>query len=229
MVASRDVHLLGSPDGRVRMGVARPPAVVWLGRGGVRWREPATLVVAYAGAGALGVAGALGSGHNPLSCTGWLGTRGAAACLLSLGLGVLAGAATIAATHAMVGRWRWARDLCVALRPSAQYSSDRALLAVALAGASGEELLFRGWLVPALGIVASSVVFGALHQVRGPARWGWMAWATVMGLVFAAVFTATGRLAGPLVAHAAINHANLKFLRDSRPVVRRPLGGILRR
>jgi len=89
--------------------------------------------------------------------------------------------------------------------------------------------LFRGFLAPLIGVVASSVVFGALHQVRGPARWGWMAWATVMGLVFASVFAATGSLAGPLVAHAAINHANLRFLRDSRRQAPRRLGGLLRR
>jgi membrane protease YdiL (CAAX protease family) len=222
MVAGRDMHLLGVPAARVRGGRA-------VGGRWALWREPVTAITAYVGAGAFAVAASLGVGRDPLSCPGWLGTRGAAACLLSLGLGVLAGVATIAATHAMVGRFRWARELCVALRPPAHYSGDATLAAVALAGASGEELLFRGLLVPAVGVVASSVVFGALHQVRGPARWGWMAWATVMGLVFAIVFAATGSLAGPLVAHAAINHANLRFLRDSRPTAPRSLGGLLRR
>jgi membrane protease YdiL (CAAX protease family) len=109
-------------------------------------------------------------------------------------------------------------------------AGEASLLAVAVASAAGEELLFRGLLVQVVGVVASSVVFGALHQVRGTARWGWMAWATAMGLLFGALFAATGSLVGPLVAHAGINHVNLRFLRDNDPLPqRRALGGLLRR
>jgi membrane protease YdiL (CAAX protease family) len=57
-----------------------------------------------------------------------------------------------------------------------------------------------------------------------------MAWATVMGLLFGGLFAATGNLFGPLVAHAAINHANLRFLRDHDPEPRaRSMGGLLKR
>ena len=115
-------------------------------------------------------------------------------------------------------------------RPAAHGASDAALLAVAVAGAAGDELLFRGLLVPVIGVGLSSIAFGLLHQIRGRARWGWMAWATVMGLLFAEVFAITGSLLGPLIAHAAINHSNLRFLRDNDPApTRRPLGGLLSR
>ena len=57
-----------------------------------------------------------------------------------------------------------------------------------------------------------------------------MLWATVMGVLFGCVFAATGSLAGPIVAHAMINGANLRFLRDNDPSPRpRALGGRLRR
>ena len=149
---------------------------------------------------------------------------------MSLGLGVLLGATTIAATPAMVRRWRWARALHLALRPAVHRAGDGALLSVALASAVGEELLFRGLFVPLVGVVASSVAFGVLHQIRGRARWGWVGWATLMGLLFGAVFAMTGSLLGPLLAHAAINHSNLRFLRDNDPAPpRRALGGLLRR
>jgi membrane protease YdiL (CAAX protease family) len=109
-------------------------------------------------------------------------------------------------------------------------AGDGALLAVALAGAAGEELFFRGLLVPLVGVVASSIAFASLHQIRGPARWGWMLWAGIMGLLFGTIFAATGNLAGPLLAHAVINHHNLRFLRDHNPAApARPLGGLLRR
>jgi membrane protease YdiL (CAAX protease family) len=179
-------------------------------------------------AAACGVSLALG--HDPLTCTGWLGARGAASWLLSLGLGLLVAALTVGATPAVVRRWRWARALHTALRPVVNGAGDGALLAVAFAGAAGEELFFRGLLVPLVGVVASSIAFASLHQIRGPARWGWMLWAGVMGLLFGTIFAATGSLAGPLVAHAVINHNNLRFLRDHNPAApRRPLGGLLRR
>jgi membrane protease YdiL (CAAX protease family) len=109
-------------------------------------------------------------------------------------------------------------------------AGDAEIAAIAAASASAEELLFRGLLVPVVGVVLSSLVFGAMHQVRGRARWGWMAWATVMGLLFGTTFAMTGSLVGPLLAHTAINHFNLRFLRDhdpSPPGSR--LGGLLNR
>lgn len=221
MVAGRDQHALGAQA--ERLGAS--------GERGVPPGRPATLLVAiYLGVGALAVAIILALGRDPLSCDGWLGIRGAASSLVSLGLGVLVGATTIAVTPAMVRRWRWARALHLALRPAVHRAGNGALLAVAIASSVGEELLFRGLLVPLIGVAASSVAFGVLHQIRGRARWGWIGWATLMGLILGEVFAMTGSLLGPLVAHAAINHSNLRFLRDNDPAPpRRPLGGILQR
>ena len=52
-----------------------------------------------------------------------------------------------------------------------------------------------------------------------------------MGLLFATLLMATGSLVGPLVAHAGINVANLRFLRDNTvdPPRARRLGGLLGR
>ena len=190
----------------------------------------ATVFGAYAWVGALAAALAMALGHDPMACNGWLGARGAAALLLSPGAGVCLGAATIAATRAMVRRAGWARALHVALRPAVHGAGNGKLLALSIASAVGEELLFRGLLVPLAGVVGSSLLFGAVHQIRGRGRWGWMVWATVMGLLLAVLFKATGSLAGPLVAHLAINLANLRFLRDNDPAPRaRILGGLLNR
>jgi hypothetical protein len=195
-----------------------------------RGQRVVLLVAAYGAVGAAAAGASVALGHDPLSCDGWLDTTGTAAVLVSLGLGVCLGAVTIAASRILVRRAVWARALHAALRPAVHGAGDVALLAVAVASAAGEELLFRGLVLPLVGIVASSVVFGALHQIRGPARWGWMVWATVMGLLFGCVFAATGSLAGPIVAHAMINGANLRFLRDNDPSPRpRALGGLLRR
>jgi membrane protease YdiL (CAAX protease family) len=171
---------------------------------------------------------ALAFGHDPTRCDGWLGVTGAASLLLSLGLGVCVATLTVASTRVLVRRAAWARALHEALRPTVKGAGDGWLFAIAVASALGEELLFRGLLVPAVGVVLSSLLFGALHQVRGEARWGWAAWASGMGLLFAIIFAATGSLAGPVIGHLAINAANLRFLRDTDPAPRRrALGGLL--
>jgi membrane protease YdiL (CAAX protease family) len=94
-----------------------------------------------------------------------------------------------------------------------------------------EALSFRGLLVPAFGLVVSSLAFGALHQLGGRVGWAWAGWATVMAFVFGLLFLATGSLLGPIVAHAAINVANLRFIRDTEvdPPKPRRLGGLLGR
>ncbi len=191
----------------------------------------ARVVLGYGALGGLATIAAIASGHNPVSCEGWLHAGGAASWLLSLGLGLWVGTVTVGATPAVVRRAAWARALHSALRPAVHGASEGALFALAIASATGVELLFRGLLVPTIGVVSSSVVFGMLHQIRGRGRWAWVAWATLMGLTFALIFAATGSLAGPLVAHAAINYANLHFLRDNDPDPRAPraLGGLLKR
>jgi membrane protease YdiL (CAAX protease family) len=181
------------------------------------------------GAGSAAIAYALG--HDPLHApSAWIGLTGASAALVSAGLGLLLAAATLAATRALLRRTAWARALHAALRPAVRHSGGAALLMLALASGAAEELLFRGLLAQLLGVIASSIAFGAVHQVKGAARWAWMGWATIMGLLFAVLFRATGSLVGPILAHAAINGVNLRLIRDHDPEPRhRPLGGLLKR
>ena len=221
MAAVRDGPTLGTQAERLATGGERSRSLL-------QAHPAAGIVARYALAGAGAWAIAIALGRDPLTCDGWLGVRGPGAWLTSLGLGLPLGAATIAVTRVAVRRAAWARALHVALRPAVRGAGNVTLFAVAAASATGEELLFRGLLVPLIGVLWASLVFGLMHQIRGPARWGWMAWATVMGLLFAGIFVITGSLAGPLVAHAAINHANLRFLRDNDPSPRpRVLGGLL--
>jgi membrane protease YdiL (CAAX protease family) len=201
------------------------------GPGPLGRRRPALLILAaYLTLGAAAAAATVALGHDPLRVDGWLDLVGPASLLVSLGLGVCVGALTVAGTRVLVQRVAWARALHEALRPSVKGAGDGWLVAIAVASALGEELLFRGLLVPLTGVVLSSLLFGALHQVRGEARWGWAVWATGMGLLFAVIYAATGSLVGPILAHVAINAANLRFLRDNDPAPRtRQLGGLLRR
>lgn len=153
----------------------------------------------------------------------WL--RETSSCLAGAAFAVL----VIATTRLLVARASWARHLHDELRPVAVGMSTPAIVALAVFSSLGEELLFRGFLTPWIGVIAQALVFGVMHQIRGPSRWWWMAWAATAGLALGAIFWLFGSLSGPVLAHALINGVNLSFLRDhdlaDRPV---RLGGLLR-
>jgi uncharacterized protein len=72
-----------------------------------------------------------------------------------------------------------------------------------------EELLFRGVMLPAiglnwLGITLSSLCFGVLH-LTGREQWPYMLWATLVGVFLATITVATDNLLVPIVAHILTN------------------------
>ena len=133
---------------------------------------------------------------------------------LSAVLGVVAAVLIIVLTRLTVPRFEWARRLHSELRPVARDLGVGQILVVAGFSSLGEELLFRGLLVPTLGVWLAAGVFGLAHQIKGPSRWVWAGWATGMGLLLGGIFALTGSLVGPLLAHAIVNAVNLTYLRD---------------
>jgi hypothetical protein len=72
-----------------------------------------------------------------------------------------------------------------------------------------EELLFRGVMLPAVGLnatglIATSLLFGVLH-LSGPQQWPYVVWASIVGLLLGFSALATGNLLVPIVAHVATN------------------------
>lgn len=72
-----------------------------------------------------------------------------------------------------------------------------------------EELLFRGVMLPAigmnsLGIAVSAASFGVLH-LSNLQQWTYVVWATAIGLVLATAAVLTGNLLVPIVAHTMTN------------------------
>ena len=72
-----------------------------------------------------------------------------------------------------------------------------------------EELLFRGVMLPALGldpigIVLSSLCFGVLHMTNAQ-QWPYAVWATGVGIILAFTMVETGNLFIPIVAHITTN------------------------
>lgn len=72
-----------------------------------------------------------------------------------------------------------------------------------------EELLFRGVMLPAvglnaMGLVATSMLFGVLH-LSGPQQWPYVVWASVVGLILGFSAISTGNLLVPIIAHVVTN------------------------
>jgi hypothetical protein len=181
--------------------------------------------------GLIGISACLFLGHSPVTREAWLDTAGLESIFVSVLLGGCIAGITILSSRFVVKRFAWARALHGALRPAFADQRDGALVLMAIASGVGEELFFRGLLAPLIGIVLSSLAFGFLHQVRGRGRWAWAVWATLLGASLATLYALTGQLIGPIVAHVAINAANLRFIRDTSLDPQRPrrMGGLLDR
>lgn len=72
-----------------------------------------------------------------------------------------------------------------------------------------EELLFRGVMLPAIGLtttgmIVSAASFGVLH-LSSWQQWPYVIWATLIGLMLAASAVATGNLLVPVVVHVITN------------------------
>ena len=87
----------------------------------------------------------------------------------------------------------------------------------ALASALGEELFFRGAMLPAFGLIASSLIFGFAHGFFQARYRVWGLLAVAIGLGFGAVTLATGTIVAATVAHATINYVGLLDLVPGPP------------
>ncbi len=159
----------------------------------------------------------------------WLPLDGAEAHAFSLVLGAAFAAAVVVSTRVLVQNVSWARNLHRELRPMTLRLDGTGIAVIAGLSALAEELVFRGLLMPWLGLLPQALLFGVVHaQLSGPSRWVWVAWASVVGLALGAIFGLSGSLLGAMLAHALINGLNLHYLKthDTAPP-RNSLGGLL--
>jgi membrane protease YdiL (CAAX protease family) len=116
-------------------------------------------------------------------------------------LGVAVGLAMAGAVRLAVVRFAWAR----ALRNEAY--GLRIPLVLALAAAVGEEIVFRGLLLPADGLIVSSAAFALCHVGPRSRHLAWGAFAFLCGLALGGIMLLTGDLAAAVAAHLAANLA----------------------
>src|ERR1041384_4139336 len=99
--------------------------------------------------------------------------------------------------------------------------TGREIMILALGSAIGEELLFRGALLPWLGPWWQAVGFALLHVGPGKRFLPWTASALVMGVVFGWLAVRTTNLGAPIAAHFTINFLNLRFIATGPAVLLR--------
>jgi hypothetical protein len=141
-------------------------------------------------------------GGIPLLPLSWMGN----AVLLGIGLG-LAISATSAVVYRLWPAYRQSANLYLEMVVKPLAWPDLVWLGL-LPGLS-EELLFRGVMLPALGLnwiglTISSLCFGALH-LSSLKHWPYMLWAMTVGGVLGASALSTGNLFVPLAAHVVTN------------------------
>src|SRR5262245_4221994 len=127
-------------------------------------------------------------------------------------LGVLLGAVVVGLTRVATRNFQWARELHASFRDLLGPLTGREILILALASSVGEELLFRGALLPWVGVWIQGVVFAVLHIGPGRRFLPWTASALGLGIALGLLTQWTGNLGGPIAAHFTINFVNLRFI-----------------
>lgn len=171
----------------------------------------ASLVIGlYGGMGIVAFVIAAGRGDPDLYRLGGSPT----AWQLALGplVGVAIGLVVVGATRLATRHYQWARDLHASFRDLLGPLASREIVILALASSIGEELLFRGALLPWLGVWLQAAVFAVLHIGPGKRFLPWTVSAFALGAGFGQLAAATGNLGGPIAAHFIINFLNLRYI-----------------
>jgi membrane protease YdiL (CAAX protease family) len=141
---------------------------------------------------------------------------GGAPALWQLGagpvIGVALGLAVVGLTRLATRHFQWARDLHASFRDLLGPLTTREIVILALASSIGEELLFRGALMPWIGVWLQASVFAVLHIGPGRRFLPWTLSAFVLGVAFGMIASWTGNLGGPIAAHFTINFLNLRYI-----------------
>lgn len=132
--------------------------------------------------------------------------------LLGVVAGMLIGLGFVFASRFATHRYEWGRALHRDLRALLGPLPGFEIVTLAVGSAVGEEIFFRGALLPVIGLWASSAVFALLHIGPKLRFLPWTFSSFVAGVVFGQLFLWAGDLSGPVVAHFTVNALNLRYL-----------------
>ena len=130
--------------------------------------------------------------------------------VVDLGMGIAIGLGITGLSSIVYAIWTIYREsadfyLTMVLKPLALPD----MIWLGLLPGLSEELLFRGVMLPAMGldpigIVLSSLCFGVLHMTNVQ-QWPYAIWATLVGMILAFTMVESGNLLIPIVAHITTN------------------------
>lgn len=175
------------------------------------WSRPALVLVLYLGLGAGGVAWSSLRGHPNL----WrLEGRddGDVHVVMGTIAGLMIGLGVVFASRLSVHQFEWARSLHRDFRARLGPLPASEIVVLALASSLGEEMFFRGALLPVIGLWASSAIFALLHVGPKMRYLPWTLSSFVIGLLLCRLFLWSGDLTGAVVAHFSVNFLNLRHL-----------------
>lgn len=127
-------------------------------------------------------------------------------------VGIAVGVFVVWLTRVATRRYAWARHLHTSFHDLLGPLTGREIVILALASSIGEEAMFRGALLPWLGVWGQGVVFALLHVGPGKKFLPWTASAFVLGVGFGWMAIGTTNLGAPIAAHFTINFLNLRFI-----------------
>jgi len=127
-------------------------------------------------------------------------------------LGLALGLIIVFASRLAVHRFEWARALHREFRSLLSPLTDLEIVVLAIASSVGEEMFFRGALMPVVGIWISSAVFALLHIGPRARYLPWTAGSFVAGVLFSQLFLWSGDLTGDVIAHFTVNFLNLRHV-----------------
>lgn len=171
----------------------------------------ASLVLGLYGAMAIGAL-MLSAGRGDADIYRLIEARPARWLLISPALGLAVALAFVGLTRIAVARFSWARALEHSFGDLLGPLSGREVFIVAAASSVGEELLFRGALLPWIGLWPQAILFSLLHIGPGRRFLPWTLSALGMGLCFGGLTRLTGDVGGAIVAHFTINFLNLRLI-----------------
>ncbi len=170
----------------------------------------ASLVIGlYSGMGLVAIILAAGRG-NPDAYR--IGSPAAWQLLIGPLAGIALGLAVVGMTRFVTRRFTWAKDLHRSFHDLLGPLAVREIVILALASSIGEELMFRGALLPWIGVWWQALVFALLHVGPGKRFLPWTLSAAVLGVAFGWLAIATGSIGGPIAAHFTINFLNLRHI-----------------
>ncbi len=132
--------------------------------------------------------------------------------LPGLAASVAFGLAMVLLSRQATRRFQWARTLHHEFRHLLGPLSTTEIVAMAAASSIGEECLFRGAMVPHLGIWISSALFALPHIGPGAKFLPWTLSSLVVGFALGGLFLGFGDLGAPIAAHFTINLLNLRHI-----------------